>query len=224
MIQEVGGTQTSTTQQTQAKDISTVGKDDFLKLLTYQLRSQNPLQPADNQEFAAQLAQFSQLEQLTNIKSLLEDQANLNLMIAESLTNTAIPGMLGKNASFATNEIQYNGEDKNELGFNLPYQMQSGVVNIYDENGNIVRTIELSGDSLNKGNHIIQWDGENDEGSKVAIGKYTFDVIMSDGNGASFSGDKFTSGKITAVRFKADGTYVVINNQEVSLSKIIEIS
>ena len=224
MIQEVGGSQNTATQQTQTKDISTVGKDDFLKLLTYQLRSQNPLQPANNQEFAAQLAQFSQLEQLTNIKSLLEDQANLNMMIAESLTNTAIPGMLGKMASVATNEFQFDGENNNELGFNLPYQMQSGVVSIYDENGNLVRTIELSGENLAKGNHSIVWDGEDNQGSKVAIGKYTYDVVMSDGSGASFSGDKFINGKITAVRFKADGTYVVINNQEVSLSKIIEIS
>ncbi|HAW08924.1 MAG TPA: flagellar hook capping protein [Bacteroidetes bacterium] len=224
MIQEVGGASNSATQQTQAKDLTTVNKDEFLKLLTYQLKSQNPLQPANNQEFAAQLAQFSQLEQLTNIRALLEDQSYTNMMIAESLTNTAIPGMLGKTASVATNEIQFNGEDKNELGFNVPYQMQSGVLSIYDESGNLVRTIDLSGENLTKGDHTIAWDGEDNSGSKAAVGKYTFDVSMADGSGTSFSGDKFTSGKITAVRFKSDGTYVVINNQEVSLSKIIEIS
>jgi len=223
MIQEVGASQT-TTQQTQTNSNSTVGKNELLKLLTYQLKSQNPLNPADNQEFAAQLAQFSQLEQLTDIKSLLEDQANLNTIIAESLTNTAVPGMIGKTATVSTNELLYDGENNNEIGFNSPYQMQSGAVSIYDENGNLIRTIELSGDNLAKGDHTIQWDGEDNNGSKVANGTYTFDVTMSDGSGASFSGDKFISGIITAVRFKTDGTYVVINNQEVSLSKIIEIS
>ncbi|HPD33230.1 MAG TPA: flagellar hook capping FlgD N-terminal domain-containing protein [Candidatus Kapabacteria bacterium] len=222
MIQEVGATQTTT--QTRTTDKSTVGKDEFLKLLTYQLKSQNPLNPADNQEFAAQLAQFSQLEQLTDIRSLLEDQANLNMIIAESLTNTAIPGMIGKTASVSTNKFQYDGEDNSEIGFNSPYQMQSGNVSIYDENGNLIRTIKLSGDNLAKGNHTIIWDGVDNNGSKVARGTYTFDVTMSDGSGASFSGDKYISGIITAVRFKTDGTYVVINNQEVSLSKIIEIS
>jgi flagellar basal-body rod modification protein FlgD len=49
-----------------------VGKDDFLKLLVAQIRNQNPLNPADGVEFLSQLAQFSQLEQLINIRTQLD--------------------------------------------------------------------------------------------------------------------------------------------------------
>jgi len=63
-----------------------LGKEDFLKLLTLQLRSQNPLNPASNQEMAAQLAQFSALEQMQNINTtpeqLLQSNASLALQIA----------------------------------------------------------------------------------------------------------------------------------------------
>src|SRR5512136_759569 len=54
---------------------SIVGKDDFLKLLVAQIKNQNPLNPADGVEFLSQLAQFSQLEQLINIRTQLESLA-----------------------------------------------------------------------------------------------------------------------------------------------------
>jgi len=49
-----------------------IGKDDFLRLLVAQIKNQNPLNPADGVEFLSQLAQFSQLEQLINIRTQLD--------------------------------------------------------------------------------------------------------------------------------------------------------
>ena len=49
-----------------------MGKDDFLKLLIAQLAAQDPLDPMGAQDFSAQLAQFSALEQMTNVNTNLE--------------------------------------------------------------------------------------------------------------------------------------------------------
>ena len=53
-------------------------KDDFLKLLVTQLQNQDPLNPASNQEFAAQLAQFSSLEQLMEMNKALDANLEMN--------------------------------------------------------------------------------------------------------------------------------------------------
>ncbi len=70
----------------------TLGKDEFLKLFTYQLRSQDPLNPMDSASFTAQLAQFSSLEQLFNMNDRLEDI----VAYQTSLNNGVVAGLIGR--------------------------------------------------------------------------------------------------------------------------------
>lgn len=63
------GTQTSTTAVAKKE----LGKDDFLKLFITRLRYQNPLEPVNDEQFIAQMAQFSSLEQMQNMNSSLTE-------------------------------------------------------------------------------------------------------------------------------------------------------
>ncbi len=207
-----------------AKSGSVIGKDQFLKLLTFQLKSQNPLKPYDNQEFASQLAQFSQLETLTDIRSLLEGQVNSNLLLTQTISNSALPGLLGKHAKAISNSTHYDGNNAVQLGYKLDISAASGELTIKDSGGKVVRTIQLSGTDLESGDHKLNWDGKDDSGNTLAEGDYSFQVTAKDKAGKSYTPECYTYGLIEAVRFKAEGTMIVINGLEVPLGNILDIS
>lgn len=75
-----------------------LGKDDFLKLLITQLSNQDPTSPMENTEFIAQMAQFSSLEQMTNLATSFTELANM-------LTASEASSVIGR-----TVEVDLNGE------------------------------------------------------------------------------------------------------------------
>ena len=83
----LGPTDSSTTNTTKARTDG-LGRDAFLQLLVTQMSHQNPLQPQEDGAFIAQLAQFSSLEQLTNIDSTLKGMAAaLGVVVPEKTTS-----------------------------------------------------------------------------------------------------------------------------------------
>jgi len=85
---------TKVSKATTSKDA--LGKDDFLKILVAQMQNQDPLNPTDSTQSIAQLAQFSSLEQMTNIATAMNtlSQSMTNFSQQSSLTQGA--AMIGK--------------------------------------------------------------------------------------------------------------------------------
>ncbi|MCI8377530.1 MAG: hypothetical protein HFH72_03315 [Lachnospiraceae bacterium] len=72
-------------QDTTRKPGAELGKEDFLMLLVTQIQYQDPLEPADNTEFVAQLAQFSALEQMSNLNTTANNNTAYSLVGKEVL-------------------------------------------------------------------------------------------------------------------------------------------
>ena len=91
------------------KDNSSLDKDAFLSLLVTQLEYQDPLSPQDNSEYVAQLAQFSSLEQMTNMVDKLSDVYTLVENIDTSVLVGQLSGMIGKEVQWKTSDGTFEG-------------------------------------------------------------------------------------------------------------------
>ena len=81
---------------------SELGKDDFLKLLIAQLQNQDPTSPMENTEFIAQMAQFSSLEQMTNMSSSFTK-------MAAYITGSEATATLGKTVELDIGDANVRG-------------------------------------------------------------------------------------------------------------------
>jgi len=202
-----------------------MGKDAFLKLLTNQLRYQDPLNPMKGAEFASQLAQFSSVEQLSNISDALTNSIDANYILTQAINNGLSAGFVGKEVRSSGDTMKLgevgDGLRSVKLGYTLASAGNSVTVKIKDAQGQVVRTLYNTG--VNSGDNSFMWDGKNDAGQDVPGGKYTFSVEAKTSENTPISASTFFYGRVSAVRFTAEGTKFVINGQEVLLSSILEI-
>ena len=73
-----------------------LGKDEFLKMLVAQMQNQDPLSPMDGQQMAAQLAQFSSVEQLVEMNATLKSQQASQASLVDTLGGSLTLGAIGK--------------------------------------------------------------------------------------------------------------------------------
>ena len=201
--------QSATSQTTTTK---TLGKDDFMKLLLAQLKNQDPLKPIDGTDFAAQLAQFSSLEQLSNMNTELK-----NLSLNQMTMNYAQSvNMIGKDVvTNSGNSLLVSGSTT-DLNYKLATDAQNVTITILDKEGKVVKTWDETAQKA--GMNKVTWDT-----SEVEKGDYTFQVNAKDSKGETVSVDTMTSGLLTAILFRNNQVLAMVGGKEVPLSSIIEV-
>lgn len=185
-----------------------MGKDEFLKLLTYQLSNQDPTNPMDQKKFAADLAQFSQLEQLANINTTLSKQG------ANAAQETKFYGasFLGKEIKTGGTTVDYSGQGKIDLPFFLDKKAANVMVRLFDSKNQMISELHL--EDIPNGQNSIEWDGIALDGAPATKGTYHLDVTAWDRDYNQFKGKTQSTGVVTGVNFEDGETILVVDGKK----------
>lgn len=197
------------------KTTKDIGKNEFLKLLSYQLQHQDPLKPMDQHKFAADLAQFSQLEQLVNIKKELSDKNVMKNMEAKFNASN----LLGKEvmALGSTVELQRDGQEA-PVFFKLESPMQKVVVKVFDQFNNLIGQVES--EDLPVGDHELVWDGNYLDGGQAKSGVYNITVVGWDEESNKKTIESKISGIVQGITFHKDGPLLHVGGRKIFLRDI----
>ncbi|RMF94348.1 MAG: flagellar hook assembly protein FlgD [Candidatus Schekmanbacteria bacterium] len=194
-----------------------LGRDAFLKMLLAQIQYQNPLEPMENTEFTAQLAQFSSLEQLSSLNKEFTSLSNA----IESQKNIILSNLVGREVEVIGNEIKVSNGEIPSISFDLKEDAKKVEITISKKNGPVVRRLTLGNTAAGK--HSIQWDGKNMDNQSVDDGAYTFMVSAYDQNNNLISTSPIISGSVDGVRFKDGVPYIEISGLEISPENILKV-
>ncbi len=198
-----------------AESHNKVGKDDFLKLLTHQLQNQDPTSPMDQNKFAADLAQFSQLEQLSNLNQKFEGM-NTNAATEKKALSASFIGQMvvtdGTSLSLAE-----DGASK-DIIFNLEKKANKLAIRILDSQGNIAQ--EINQENVMPGSQTVVWDGKALDGYPAPKGEYTLSLVAWDENSTSIPVKTQVSGIVDSVTFDGDEPVLSVGNKKVYLRDV----
>jgi len=186
---------------TQKKDL---GKNEFLELLVAQLNNQNPLEPQENGEFIAQLAQFSQVEGIeklnTSMGSLLSGYQSSQALQASSL--------VGRKVIVPTEKAVVDTSETFKGSLVLPVTSSNVYVNVYDSAGKAVSRVNLGQQAA--GNVSFMWDGKDSSGNLLPPGTYKFEAQATYADG--------TKGLYTLLPANVDSVVLGQNGGEMKLN------
>ncbi len=198
-----------------AKTHNQMGKDEFLKLLTFQLQNQDPMNPMEQDKFTGELAQFSQLEQLTNLNKKY-DEANKTQQMQDKFYAA---GFVGKKVVTTGSTISLKEDgDTGDVLFKLDGDSAKVMVRILDEKNQTMGEIWKEG--MSGGAHSLTWDGVALDGSPAVKGNYKVQVKAWDNAGQEVGTRTQATGIVQAVTFEDGEPMLTVDGQKVFLRDV----
>jgi flagellar basal-body rod modification protein FlgD len=185
------------------KSANELGIDEFLTLMTAQLKNQDPLKPLDGTQFVAQLAQFGTVSGVQQMQTSIEALAS-SLRSTQTLNGATMVGrdILAVAESFTHVE---GGSINGQL--EVPSGASSVQIRITDSTGAVVRELSVPADA---GTASFTWDGKNNSGAVAASGEYDIEAIANVG-GERESLGVLLAGRVGSISLDASGTELTLN-------------
>lgn len=197
-----------------------LGQQEFLQLLVAQMRHQDPINPLDGAEFAAQLAQFNSVEQLISVNNGLEKLQDSQEMMSASLTNSMAASLTGKHVKALSNQVHLASAEGADIHYKLNNSASEVEMIIRNANGNEVRSETLQG--VASGENNWTWDGRNNAGDRMPDGQYFIEVRASN-DGNTVDSLTFIEGIASKVRYSGEGVFLTVNNVQIPIGDVEEV-
>jgi flagellar basal-body rod modification protein FlgD len=192
---------TSTNSKPKRQDV--VQKEEFLNILVTQLKNQDPLNPMENDRFAVDLAQFSQLEQLMNLNDKFDKTGGGD---ASSMAQ-----YLGHDIAIKSSSVQLG--DTNADSIDVVLKAPGDVkLNVLDANGEVVTSVPLG--YQDAGRHTFDLNGKT-----PLSGQYSFKVMAASAGGADVEAESFVLGQVTGFVPGPDGK-LLVGDREVNVGDV----
>ncbi|MEW5794883.1 MAG: flagellar hook capping FlgD N-terminal domain-containing protein [Candidatus Zixiibacteriota bacterium] len=195
-----------------------LGKDDFLQLLVTKLQYQDPLKPMEDEDFIAQLAQFSSLEQMNNIAEGIESSNQWDFLQMQSLNNVMASGLIGREVTADFSGVYLDSSNQPKISYTLSSHAAEIEFEVTDSQGNLVATITEK--NIGPGAHTVRWDGKDNLGNRAPEGYYTIKAAATGSDDSAFTPTLQVIGVVTTITYRDGAAYVMINGTEISLGDI----
>ena len=150
-----------------------VDQKQFLQLFIAQLQHQDPLSPLEPDQLTAQLAQFSQLEQLTGVNERLDKLAGQS----KDSGGAALLNLLGKRVSFDGSTLVVQGGKTPTVRYTVPESADKVTATVRSSDGTAVRVVDLGAQGT--GQHTFAFDGKGALGTLLPDGSYRLEIAAS---------------------------------------------
>lgn len=191
-----------------------LGKEEFLRLLVTQLRHQDPLSPANPEEFASQLAQFSSLERMVNIEKLLQEQMDASSLSTLALKADLGASFIGRQVLAAGNRFDVAAGESPSVSVDIGTGGGQAVLTIRDLDGNEVATKPLG---FREGGRQTFNVGD------LPAGSYRYSVTVTSVSGADVPVQTYTQGVVDGVSFQGGTVILRSGTMNFPLDNVVEV-
>ncbi|WP_019904643.1 flagellar hook capping FlgD N-terminal domain-containing protein [Methylobacterium sp. 77] len=187
----------------------------FLTLLTTQLKNQNPLDPLDTNQFTQQLVQYAGVEQ--QLKS--NDRLDSILSNSKAASAASATSFVGQTVT-ADGQVADLKDGSATWTLTPSRAAKQAAITITDAKGNVVATQTKT---LSEGAQSFTWDGRSTSGFTSANGSYSIKVDAIDATGAKVNVDTKVAGKVDGVDLSGTSPVLLIGKLRVPISSVQNI-
>ncbi len=200
---------------TQSATKKELDKDSFLELLVTQLRNQDPTSPLEPYEFAAQLAQFTSVEQLTQLNDAMASQ-EASLQMATVLGKTSFSAaLIGRHVLAGGNQVTIPESGSGRVVVDVGARGGQAKLRLLDAGGREVATRDLGAVSSGRQTLALP-DG-------LPPGTYRYEITVTDSQGGSVAVTTYTSGIVDGVLYEDSDIVLRIGAMKVPLDSLAEV-